>query len=290
MCNIMCLHEDNLKWIVNPMTEINIDALADPRDAATVPGKDYLVRETVAGQQVVRQVTRRSATNEVLANMQYYDQNFQRGSFVTDAVQGLPGYRKDMTYREAAMNLDQALGVYSLMGENIEAGAIWAILTTGEMVNRYASYQDYLDVFGADKLKEMGIEADAQKGGAIGVPPISGSFHVSGIQTLMKENETLTNLKAVVIPLAGSPVFAKFIKPYKVLQALELRTNLTDEDIFVSEKEASMIIAQQYEELAKQAAAAAQAADIQNAHAAADLMTKIESIQPAGKQTYAGEA
>jgi hypothetical protein len=122
------------------------------------------------------------------------------------------------------------------------------------------------------------------------VPPISGSFHVSGIQTLMKENETLTNLKAVVIPLAGSPVFAKFIKPYKVLQALELRTNLTDEDIFVSEKEASMIIAQQYEELAKQAAAAAQAADIQNAHAAADLMTKIESIQPAGKQTYAGEA
>jgi hypothetical protein len=291
MCNIMCLHEDNLKWIVNPMTEINIDALADPRDAASVPGKDYLVRETVSGAQVVRQVQRRSATNEVLANMQYYDQNFQRGSFVTDAVQGLPGYRKDMTYREAAMNLDQALGVYSLMGENIEAGAIWAILATAEMVSRYASYQDYLDVFGADKLKEYGIEPDtANPGGIVGVPPIAGSFHVSGIQSLMKENETLTNLKQVVIPLAGSPTFARFIRPYKILKALELRTNLTDEGIFVTDNEAKMIEAQQYQELADQAAAVKQAQDLQNAHTAADLMGKMETLQPAAKQAYTGEA
>jgi hypothetical protein len=292
MCNIMCLHEDNLKWVVNPMTEINVDGLVDPLDAAGWPGKEYLVRDTVSGQQVVRTVNRRGVTNEVLANMQYADQNFQRGTFVTDAVQGLPGYRKDMTYREAAMNLDQALGVYSLMGENIEEGAIWGIMAAAEFIKRYAAYADYVAMFGEERAKECGIspEQDPEKPGVVnGVPEISGSFHVSGIQALMKENETLTNLKNVVIPLANHPRFGPYIKPYKILKSLETRTNLTDEGVFATEEEAAMIEAQEYEELARQKRAAIEQQDIANAHAAADLATKVKTIT-AKTQAYGGEA
>jgi hypothetical protein len=283
MCNLMCLHQDNLQWIVNPMTEINVEALVDPADTESWPGKEYLVHESVNGQQAVRDVRRRSNTNDVLANMQYHDQNYQRGSFVTDAVQGLPGYRKDMTYREAAMNLDQALGVYSLMGENIEAGAIWAITAAVEFIRRYATYQDYQLMFTPEKFQELNITQDTDPqsvNGISGLPPLDGTFHISGIQALMKENETLTNIKQVIIPLAENSRFAPFIRPFKALKAIELRTNMADEEIIVSEEEARLIEAQEYETLAAQKKAVIEANDLQQANAIVDLANKA-GAQPA---------
>jgi len=255
MCNLMCLHQDALQWQVNPMTEINVDALVDPADTETWPGKEYLVKDTVAGQQAVREVRRYSKTNEILANMQYHDQNYQRGSFVTDAVQGLPGYRKDMTYREAAMNLDQALGVYSLMGENTEAGAIDIVTAACEFIRLYATWADLIDIFTPEELNQYGIHQPqppepASEGGVAGIPEISGTFHISGIQALMKENEALANIKEVVIPLSQSPPYAPYIRPYNVLRAIETRTNLADEKIFAEESEAKLIAAGQFEQLA----------------------------------------
>ena len=291
MCNILCLHQDNLQWIINPMTEINVDAMVDPSDTETWPGKEYLVHETTNGQNVVRVVQRRSNTNDVLANMQYHDQNYQRGSFVTDAVQGLPGYRKDMTYREAAMNLDQALGVYSLMGENIEAGAIYAVTAAAEFIARYATYKDYQGMYTADELKALGITADTDPNtinGVAGVPPLDGSFHISGIQALMKENETLTNIKTIIIPLANNPRFGQYINPYKALKAIELRTNMTDEGIIVSEDEAKKIEAQEYEQLAAQKTAEIEKAELEKAHSIADLTTKVSNLDPAAAASNTG--
>lgn len=291
MCNIMCLHQDNLSWLVNPMTEIIADALVDPEDAETWPGKEVLVRETVAGNQVVRTVDRRSVTGDVLADMQYLDQNFQRGSFVTDAVQGLPGYRKDMTYREAAMNLDQALGVYSLMGENIEHGAIEALVAGAELIYRHASYADYKQILGPERLDRLGIVPDpAAENGVSGVPPLDGSFHVSGIQALMKENETLTNLKNLVVPLAERPRFAPYINPYRVLKAIETRTNLSDEGVFVDDETAQAIEAQERQAMAGQAQmmaqqeeAAQRQAEMAEAQAAAELVQKMEAMGAGGQ-------
>jgi len=294
MCNIMCLHQDYLLWIVNPMVEINIDALDNPADVKTWPGKEYITRDTPNGTQAVRAVQRRFVTNEILANLQYHDQNFQRGTMVSDSVQGLPGYRKDMTYRESAQNLDQALGVFSLMGENIEAGAICVIAAGAEMIRHHAGWEDYRAIFTDDELAYFGIRQDPNAPhGVAGVPPIDGSFHVSGMQALMRENEALMNLRTLILPLIGqqgSP-FAPFIKPYNILKAIEERTNLKDEHIIVTEAEAKLIETRQYEELAKQAAAAEEAQDIQTASASADLAQKIDAIGgPGGKPTPAGTA
>jgi len=299
MCNLLCMHQDNLQWIVNPMSEINVDALVDPADTETWPGKEYLVRETVAGQQAVRSVLRRSQTNDVLANMQYHDQNYQRGSFVSDAVQGLPGYRKDMTYREASMNLDQALGVYSLMGENIESGAIYAITAAAEFISKYATYQDYSTVFTPEELEHLGITPDTDPNstnGVAGVPPLDGSFHISGIQALMKENEALVNIEKFIIPLSMNPMYAKYLRPYKTLKSIELRTNLRDEEIIVDEETAlqideteKMMAAKLKEEQAKAAALAEEKAKAEalaqeqeqsmaKAHSIADLAGKIDKV------------
>lgn len=275
MCNLMCLHFDNLMWLVNPMTEICTDLLKDPRDAETYPGKEYQTSESVSGQQAVRTVERRSVTNDVLANMQYYDQNFQRGSLVTDAVQGLPGYRKDMTYREAAMNLDQAMGVYSLMGENIEQGAIEAIVAGAELTAKHATYADYLEMLGPEAVKTYGIAAGEGNGGVAGVPPIDGSFHVSGIQALMRENETLMNLRTVIVPLASVPRFAPYIKPYNTLKAIEVRTNLADEKVICTEAEAKAIDAATAQAQADELHKMEEAHDLAQAHGMADLAGKM---------------
>lgn len=242
MCNLMCLHSDNLMWLVNPMTEIISDALVNPDDAETWPGKEYLVRETVAGQQAVRTVDRRSITNEILANMQYHDQNYQRGTMVNDAVQGLPGYRQDMTYRESRQNLDQALGVFALMGENIEYGATTAVMAGADFISQYITMADLKTIFSDEELQKAGISADpADPQKVVGLPPMDGSFHISGIQSLMKDGEVMIALEKYAIPLATNPRFAPYIKPYAVLKALEQRTNIKDEGVFLTEEEAKNV-------------------------------------------------
>lgn len=246
MNNLMCLHEDALKWIVMPPSEINIDALEDPADVECWPGKNYLVRDTANGQQAVRTVDRRDVTNSVLANMQYYDQNFQRGSFVPDAVQGLPGYRQDMTYRESAMNLDQAMGAYALMGASVEKGAVQALTAARDVVASFAGLEDYVSTVGERTLFELGVLLGADKAGNVtGLPELTGSFSVSGIQALLKDQETLSNIKTTVIPMADSPRFGKYIRPYRVLKAIETRVNLKDEKVFVDEETGDALEAQE---------------------------------------------
>jgi len=276
MCNLMCMHSDNLSWLVNPMVEIITDALVNPDDAETWPGKEYQVKDTVSGNQVVRTVDRRSITNEVLANMQYHDQNYQRGTMVNDAVQGLPGYRKDMTFREAAQNLDQALGVFSLMGENIEYGAITAIMAGADLISANIALPDLRTIFSDEDLQKYGISTDPATGKIVGLPPMDGSFHVSGIQSLMKENEVMATLKELVIPLAANARFAPYIKPYEILKAIEERTNIKDEGVFATEDEAKNLLDIEAKRGKAEEEAEAKEAEQAEAMALLEMMLKLK--------------
>ncbi|MFH1952573.1 MAG: hypothetical protein ABIL06_13250 [Pseudomonadota bacterium] len=290
MNNIMCLHQDYLQWVVNPPTEINVDGLVDPEDVEMWPGKNYLTRDTVSGQQVVRSVQRRSRTNDVLSNMQYYDQQFQRGSFVTDAVQGLPGYRQDMTYREAAMNLDQAMGVYGLMGSNIEAGAIDALVAAQEIVEMNAGFMDYVRAVGEEVLLEAGIMPNPETdSGVSGIPSMDGTFHVSGIQALMRNAETIQAIKEVILPLANDPRMGQYIKPYATLKALEERYNLTDEGIIVEAEEAQQIDQQQQQTMQEQLAMSKERMGIDNSKVVSEVaknMAQADKLQADGGEQW----
>ncbi|MFH1158467.1 MAG: hypothetical protein V1721_06250 [Pseudomonadota bacterium] len=279
----MCLHQDYLLWIVNPMREVCVDLLKDPSDVKAYPGKEYLVEESAQGQQVVRTVDQRFITNEMLANLQYHDQNYQQGTFVPAVVQGLPGYRKDVTYREQAQNLDQALGVYSLMGENIEGGAIDAVTAGAEMIRRLGDLDFYKAILTEEEVAAYGLVADPNEAtGVGGVPPIDGAFHCSGIQSLMRDSEALANISKMIVPLLSIPRFAARIDPYAILKSIETRTNLKDEKIIVDEETNKAITAAEKAQAAKMAQAAEAAQELQEAQAAADLVGKIDGTGPTG--------
>lgn len=234
MCSLMSLHSDSLNWVVNPPKEINISALVDQDDIDDYPGKTYLVRDTVSGQQVVRTVDRKNITNEVLANLNYGDQHFQEGSFVTALVQGLPGWRAEVTAREQAQNLEQAMNVFSLMGQNLEDGAIQVVNAAAETIEINAGTDDLIEVFPEDIVSAL-VNPEVPTG--IDIPKLGGSFHISGISAIMKDAEILKAITEMILPLMESPSFSPYLKPYNIIKSIERRTNLQDEGIVVKEEE-----------------------------------------------------
>ncbi len=254
MCSLMSLHSDSLNWVVNPPKEINISALVDQDDIDDYPGKTYLVRDTVSGQQVVRTVDRKNITNEVLANLNYGDQHFQEGSFVSSVVQGLPGFRAEVTAREQAQNLDQAMNVFSLMGTNLEDGAIQVAKAAAETIEINASPEDLLEVFPEDIIRAL-MSPESSTG--IEIPKLNGSFHISGISAVMKDNEVLKAITEMILPLMENPSFIPYLNPYNVIKSIERRTNLQDEGIVVKEEEVPAI--QEEQEIMKAEEAAKEA-------------------------------
>lgn len=241
MCSLLCLHNDQLNWLVNPPMEIDVSALVDPDDIDDYPGKKYLTRGTVSGQQAIRSVERkRSITNEILANQQYSQQLFEEGTFVTSLVRGLPGYRAEITAREAAQSLEQNLTVFGLIGKNLEHGALDAILAAAETIAINITYDELARMLGQEWADRY---ADPQSPTGLRLPHLTtGQFSVSGISALMRDWEIIKNIRDVFIPLfAQGSVFLPYLKPYSLLKALERRLNLKDEELLVDDKTAAAI-------------------------------------------------
>ncbi len=92
----------------------------------------------------------------------------------------------------------------------------------------------------------------------------------------MKDGETLKNLKELIIPLSANPLYAPYIKPYNVLKSIEIRTNMTDENVFLSQPEVDQMHAQQAE-MQRMQAEAEEAAAIDQVDAEEDNRELVES-------------
>lgn len=235
MCSLMSLHSDNLNWLVNPPKEIDVSALVDQDDLDDYPGKTTPTRGTISGNQVIRTIDRKSITNEILANLNYGDQTFQRGSLVTDIVQGLPGWRAEVTAREQAQNLEQSMTVFSLMGMNLENGAIKVTEAAAQVIEANIGVEELAEIFTEDTISQL---LDSESPTGVSLPELTGAFHISGISAIMKDAEVLKAIRDLIMPLytEGSP-FVRYINPFKVLKSIEKRANLEDEDLFIPESE-----------------------------------------------------
>ncbi len=239
MCNLLSMHADYQNWIVNPMREINQRALVDQEDIDPYPGKTFLVRDTVSGQMVVRNVEQRFISNDIMGTEGWLDQNFQRGTMVSDVVQGLPGYRQDVTAREAAQNLGQSRTAFAKMGQNLDVGALQAILAGMETVQLNLTPEGLSRVFTPEQLQALPPEMQqTNPDGTLALPPLQGRFHVSGLQTVMQEEAELQVLEKLIVPMTTHPVFQAYMRPYNVAKAIEARANLEDEKLFIDDAEA----------------------------------------------------
>jgi hypothetical protein len=246
MCNLQALHVDYMNWQVNPMLEINQQGLVDQGDIDPSPGRIFLTRNTVSGQQVVRTVDRRFTTNEVLANMQHSDGSFQRGTFINDNIQGLPGFRQQVTARESAQNLQQSMTVFSIIGENLDVGAIDITQAAMETIMLNITPNVLLQIFSLEEL--IGFFDDRGDGQptifdnnsptGVTLPPLTGSFHISGLQSLLRDAQTMQSITRAILPMAANPIFLPYLHPHKIAKAIELRSGLQDEGLLVTDAEA----------------------------------------------------
>lgn len=246
MNNLVCLHNDSMNWLVNPPSEVNTDVLVDPEDVEDWPGKKYQVNTTMNGQPAVRTIDRRDHTNSVLANSQYFEQLFNNGSFTQDVIQGLPGYRQEVTWREKQMNLQQSMGVYGLMGKSLEEGAVEVMNMALEVIRTFCSYEEYMEMMDDAFLMDTGIMLGVSEyGELLNLPEFSGRFHISGIRRMMKDADALRNIIDVWLPMMDRPWAAPYIDSYNLLRAIEKRTELMDEEILKDAEEAGRLDARQ---------------------------------------------
>jgi hypothetical protein len=279
MNNLMSLHADNLNWDVNPATEVDISSLVDQTDVDDWPGKRWLTHGSPNGQQVVRTVERRSKTGDILANMNFSDQRFQEGVMINKESMGLPGSRAEVTAREAAQNLNQNQTVVGLMGKNLENGALNIIGAASETVAINMTYTELVQLMGqevADRYRD-----DTAPTG-LRLPPLnSGAFKVAGISALMRDQEVLSTVANLILPMFDQnkygKIFAPYLKAYPAVRSIFKRAGLQDEGIEVNEATAQRIDqAQQAEQEA--------AIQIQQRQQEADAALVVEKIQSeAGK-------
>jgi len=238
MNSLFCLHADNLNWIVNPPTEIDISALVDQTDVDNYPGKQYLTRGTASGNQAFRVGERRSQTGDILANMNFADQRFDGGTGMTPTMQGLPGHRAEVTARESAQNLDQSMLLVGLMGRNLEDGALHAIQAGYETVAINITYEELARLMGEDVARRYAAPTLT----GLLLPQLnSGAYRVSGIQALMRDQEIVRSIRDVILPMAESDLFRPYFKLYQLIRAVEKRLNLRDEGIVVDEGTANRV-------------------------------------------------
>lgn len=263
MCSLLCLHNDSLNWKVNPPSEIDISVLVDPDDLDDYPGKQWLTRGALQGMQAFRTIERRTDTGEILAYLNFGNQAYDEAT-LPSVTRGLPGYRAEVTAREAAQNLDQAMTIFGQIGKNLERGALAAIVAGAETVAVNITFAELALFMGTEWATKY---ADPTSPTGLKLPRLTtGAFHVSGISALMQDWEIIRNIRDLILPLfSPNSVFLPYLKPYSVLRALESRLNLRDEQIVVSEEQAKAIdqAQQQQQEEAIQAQRMMQQAALQ---------------------------
>lgn len=246
MCNLMSLHADHLNWAVNPMLEVDISSLVDQADVDVYPGKVFQTYGSQQGQQVVRAVDLRSQANELIAMMNFYDQRHQDGGLIDYSAMGAPGYRAEVTAREAAQNLDQSMTVVGSMGKNLEDGAISAIVAGAETIAINMTYEELKDIMGREVADMYRVPVSPENPTGLKLPGLTtGRFNVSGISALMREQEKLKQLETLVMPLFDpnglGKVFLPYLKPGGYLTEIVRLAKLTDSKFSVDSKKAAEI-------------------------------------------------
>lgn len=237
MCNLWNLYLDNMNWVVNGVSELDIAMLKDPTDTGRFPGKQYITWNT-NGQSAFKEERQDAKTNDVLAAFDKMGQMRQNGSFVNDFIQGLPGSRSDITLGEVELKTQQSLGVFDSIAKDCEFGATNILWATYEMIALNWTMADKLtpvklfpeDPYAAEfQNMEIGIRRQ--------VLEMNSNIKVTSISSTLRRGEFLNRLFKFLEIVKDDPAYELYRKPYNELKAANDALSLGNAGLIVTEEE-----------------------------------------------------
>src|SRR3990167_2310195 len=123
---IMQMGADRLKFSSLVMLEADMSALENPEDVATgaEPGKIFRKRPGTGQLQALRQIPINPLQADTFNAVLMLDKEFQRGTFITENVQGLIDAKGETTATEVQTSLSQSTIMLSSMARDLEDGYI----------------------------------------------------------------------------------------------------------------------------------------------------------------------
>ncbi len=235
MNNLLNLHMDSLNWFVNKVRELDIDQLVDPTDTGVFPGKLVLARGT-NGQSAFKEYPGSSGTGDILANYEHLDRETQKGSFVNDFIQGLPGARSEITLGEVELKTQQSLGVFDSIAKDLEAGLINVLWATVEMITLNWTSQDAPTprmVMPNDQYAAMfeGMEIKIRRE----LLKINSNIKVASISNMLRRLEFLKRLEAFMDRVAMPP-YSAFANPFEAIKEYRDALSLSKTKLLVDDK------------------------------------------------------
>ena len=223
--NVFMLWADSLNWSVNKPTEVNQDALVDWEDLEHIPGRLWVKHGPE--QALMPADVGGVNTNEVLASLNYIDQNRQNVNFITDFAVGLPGARSEVTKGETQIKTAQSMAIFETMGKNLEQlGRDAAEMCYGfglQFIDQ-SSNPNFERLLGPARGAILAQMSPQER-----IEALQGQFDFkfTGISQALIKSDQLQKLMQFAT-LASSPMFAGSVRPDQLLQVIADLLGVTD--------------------------------------------------------------
>lgn len=242
--NLLNSYGDDLNWIVNRMFEIDPSLLADRgANMETYPGRVWVKSAGgPSGAKAVQEIISGGArTGEVLSTMNHVDQLIQNGMFLPHFLTGVPGSRSNITKGEFEGKREDSLGLFDSIGKDLEMGAVWTIRCILDVITVHwtdVAKPNILEVFGEQFLnfaKSLSLAMPEERMKAL---KFNADIKVSGISNLMRQNDTIQRLEAIMRRIETRPeIWLPMVWPHKLLRAQEEALGMGTQGFVKTEEE-----------------------------------------------------
>lgn len=237
--NMISLHADALSWAVNRIKEVDPSLAKFATNLEIAPGSIIEKKAGTTGN-VVTEVTEVPVNQEMIPVFGYYDQLYENGSMVNQFIQGSAGTRADITKGEVEIKTQMSLGIFDSIGSDIESGLVNAIQTIVETIILNWGSTDMMMALGDDFPMETAALSKMDRREKIAFLKQNAIIRIQGISAQLKQSDMLMKLQAFIKRLE-SPMWSKYVKPFKMLQNFAKLIGYERADFIVTEAEAQMI-------------------------------------------------
>lgn len=216
-CGLLSMHMDALNWTINKIREVDPSMMKVPSSLDVMPGA-VLERKAGATGNIVTEVETNDTNIDVLPNLNWLANEMENGSFVNQFLAGQPPMRSQ-TKGEVDSKTNMSMGMFDSIGTDIEFGAVNALWAAIETIVLYWGISDKIpnaDVL-FDKFPQAKSFLEMEQSDKIEFLRGASTISVSGISAQLKKGDSLDRLMAMM-KRVETPMYAKYIKPYELIQ------------------------------------------------------------------------